>query len=241
MPDAEVQLLRLLQIPSVERNKGVKLLFKILENIVSHLNETKYQDLKYNKIQSKFIKCKPCIDLLFCVGFEQSMNKKRLIWKCNHGNLHALKHVINTMKLNFITTDPKISDEKKDACVADPIWDTMTKLQQDNQLTYISNSVSNKYENMYNPCNRSECLCLAIITNILSTYKNMDKNNNYAYDAVDLLNKFNHLLSNHSHQFQQIYDILNNSVYDSKGCRLAKCVWMRRNQRDREQISKNEY
>eukprot|EP01084_Bolivina_argentea_P240230 403650_1 len=117
MSDVERLLLDLLQIPPVERNKCIKSLLKILENIASNPNEPKYRDLKCNRVQERFNKCTPCFALLFCAGFTKSIaiNKERLIWIENNDNFTALKRIIDVIKLNIIQTDhDKDFEEKKE-------------------------------------------------------------------------------------------------------------------------------
>eukprot|EP01084_Bolivina_argentea_P165708 287838_1 len=79
------------------------------------------------------------------------------------------------------------------------------------------------------------------------------------YNNVQLLNDFNHLMHAHSTQFEDIYGILSQRIYHSKPddssspppkqsscrpkrstpCDLSGCLLMRRNHRDRIQISGN--
>ena len=54
---------------SNDRNKLTKLLLRIFDNIIKNPNNPKYQNLNYNTIYKKFVKCKSCVDLLICSGF----------------------------------------------------------------------------------------------------------------------------------------------------------------------------
>ena len=106
-------------------------------------------------------------------------------------------------------------------------------------------------------CELRECLCLKDITNILKKYKSYiyksdneqkeacidthvyDRTGN-KYNCVDLLNDFNHLLECHFTEFEEIYKILNEQIYDNNGCELSKCLLLRRHHRDRQKISDND-
>eukprot|EP01084_Bolivina_argentea_P004406 8371_1 len=55
----------------------------------------------------------------------------------------------------------------------------------------------------------------------------------HTYTYANLLNDFNHLLSKHQHQFEDIHNILNDESYDQNGCNLSQCLLIRRNWRDR--------
>ena len=57
-----------------DRNKLIKLLLKIINNIIENPSNTKYRDLNYIKIEKKFIKCPCCMDILFYCGFYKSSN-----------------------------------------------------------------------------------------------------------------------------------------------------------------------
>ena len=63
------------------RDKAVKLLLKICENIMNSPSIIeKYGNLNSAKIHSKLSRCKPALDLLLIVGFKLSNNNQRLIW-----------------------------------------------------------------------------------------------------------------------------------------------------------------
>lgn len=46
---------------------------------------------------------------------------------------------------------------------------------------------------------------------------------------TNLLNNFNHLLSRHEHEFEEIHDILSTSL---RPCLLSECIMMKINYRD---------
>eukprot|EP01084_Bolivina_argentea_P167888 291251_1 len=110
---------------------------------------------------------------------------------------------------------------------------------------YLLNSV-NIYKQSKEECKLTECFGLKRIRTVLDKYNSYisqqqqlneisieptnllcyDKN----YDDVKLMNDFNHLLFNHCHQFEDIYNILCN---DQQPCDLLKCPIVRRNNRNR--------
>eukprot|EP01084_Bolivina_argentea_P022503 41819_1 len=52
------------------------------------------------------------------------------------------------------------------------------------------------------------------------------------YDNVSILNDFHHLLYVHPHQFEDIYDILNDFITNNDHCDLVHCLMLRRNNRN---------
>ena len=85
-----------------DRNKTIKLLLKIVENLINRPTEIhKYGDLSYKKIKQKLSKCKPGLDLLYLSGFQKSGNDKRLIWKNTNNNVKMLKHIQHELKSIF--------------------------------------------------------------------------------------------------------------------------------------------
>ena len=90
-----------------ERNKGIKLLLKILSKIINNPTQTqKYGDLNLQKISQKVSNCQPIIKLLLLSGFEKSQNNKRLTWSNTNNNMIALKH-IHTKLSELVTTATK--------------------------------------------------------------------------------------------------------------------------------------
>eukprot|EP01084_Bolivina_argentea_P302337 521846_1 len=93
-----------------------------------------------------------------------------------------------------------------------------------------------------------------ILTNILDEFETMNDNkcvDEYIfskigenYSNVCLLNDFNHLLFHHSSQFDKIYNELTQKVNKHTSvtkCDFSNCQMIRRNQRNRTEITKNEY
>eukprot|EP01084_Bolivina_argentea_P268226 455522_1 len=110
---------------------------------------------------------------------------------------------------------------------------------------------------VHNKCELSKCVCLKNIIKILNKYKSYvtASNSNQQdasidkdvyetisnkYNPVTLLNDFNHLLQFHPHVFEDIYDMMNNLIYNNAGCILGDCLLMRRHHRDRSKIYENE-
>eukprot|EP01084_Bolivina_argentea_P212751 361576_1 len=62
------------------------------------------------------------------------------------------------------------------------------------------------------------------------------------YTNVSLLNDYNHLLFYHANEFEDIFNALTKNVQCNGIChdQLSQCISMRRNQRNRAQITKNE-
>ena len=74
-----------------DKNKLKKLLLKIINNIITNPNNPKYRNLNYNIIDTKFSKCKSCIDILICCGFYRSNHGDKLVF--NPDKLQKLKEI----------------------------------------------------------------------------------------------------------------------------------------------------
>ena len=61
----------------------MKLLNKIFANILNNPNDQKFRDLNFTKIRAKLDKCRPALYVLFCAGFNQSVDGQRLQWQNN--------------------------------------------------------------------------------------------------------------------------------------------------------------
>ena len=85
----------------------IKLLLKIINNIIENPSNTKYQNLNYNKIESKFIKCPCCMDILFYCGFYKSSNGQRLLFRSK-----TLNKLIQTKDLLLKLDKNKNHDEQ---------------------------------------------------------------------------------------------------------------------------------
>ena len=83
MSDLAKRLTDLWEIPEEDRNKGIKLLSKIYNNILNNPNDPKFRDLNFSKIRKKLDKCRPAFYLLFTAGFSQSVDGTRLQWQNN--------------------------------------------------------------------------------------------------------------------------------------------------------------
>eukprot|EP01084_Bolivina_argentea_P255424 429596_1 len=59
------------------------------------------------------------------------------------------------------------------------------------------------------------------------------------YSNINLLNDFNHLIHEHSSNFEDIYNILSEKVYQNRSCDLSTCLLIQRNQRDRTEVDEN--
>eukprot|EP01084_Bolivina_argentea_P056368 103186_1 len=109
--DYKVHLKDLLDVPHQKRIKEIKLLSKIFNNILSHPLEQKYRTLNAATIYKKFsqLQCRPCIYLLYNIGFKESLDGKRIEWKFTTENHNILKHlnnhIQNLLKSNITSTE----------------------------------------------------------------------------------------------------------------------------------------
>ena len=99
-------------VDETERNKAIKLLFKIFNKILSNLNEPKFRDLNYNKIRAKFNHARPGYYILFDAGFKQSMNGTRLQFAYNDNNLVLLNKVNDALQQRLNEPNSQQSEQK---------------------------------------------------------------------------------------------------------------------------------
>eukprot|EP01084_Bolivina_argentea_P050697 93237_1 len=213
----------------VLHTKEIRLLHKILCNVLDNPNNKKYKDLNLLKISEKFANCETCIELLYASGFTKSKDSKRLLL-LDVRRLSVSETIKNTLSL------------------------LMNKMQflinQNNMICskYLLYS-SDLYVNDEYKCDVRDCLCLQTLAKVLQLYQHylhIDMNkakciadiifnkigNNYG--NADVLDDFNHLLLHHSNDFDHIYDELKKNVFGSNNCcKLSQCSSMHRNQRDR--------
>eukprot|EP01084_Bolivina_argentea_P212655 361434_1 len=234
----------LLEIDDAKRNKAIKLLLKIIDKILTHPSDPKYRDLNCSKIKQKFVACQPCFDLLLYAGFQLSKNQQRLVWIKNDDNLRQLKSVYDIIQRNLMNNENDIKSTHDFTA-------NMTEIKNNSHnSTYLmsSTNISSLNGTVYN-CDLTKCLCIKEIGDILKLYHGaktnttqlMQSNNKAVITMVDVVNDFNHLLSHHAHQFEDIYNMLSSKVYGNNSCNLSKCFLMRRHQRDREKVTKNEF
>ena len=94
-----------------DRNKAIKLLLKIFENILNHPSQIqKYGDLNAKRIKQKLCKCKPAFNLLFIAGFKESNNRARIIWMNTDKHVNSLLNIHKKLR-SIITSDT--NDEKQ--------------------------------------------------------------------------------------------------------------------------------
>eukprot|EP01084_Bolivina_argentea_P271726 462436_1 len=114
----ETHLSNLEKLESTARNKGIELLLKVLNKIISHPNDDKYRDLNFNKVQSRLLDCDQCLSLLFSVGFKHSENRLKLnIKDCDIDTLkrlyHRLQRLVSNKEINIKPINPS-NDNKED-------------------------------------------------------------------------------------------------------------------------------
>ncbi len=118
----ETHLSNLEKLDSTARNKGIKLLLKVLNNIISHPDDDKYRNLNFNKIQTLLVDsldCDKCLVLLFSVGFKHSENRLKLnIKDCDIDTLkrlyHRLQRLVSNKEINIKPITP--SNDNKGIC-----------------------------------------------------------------------------------------------------------------------------
>eukprot|EP01083_Nonionella_stella_P038221 103996_1 len=94
-------------------------------------------------------------------------------------------------------------------------------------------------------CDLSHCVSLQEMIRVLHEFHQLthstQEQKTVEYNDVTLLNHFNHLLCYHSTQFEDIYNMIIDKVYGNKSCETSSCLFMRRNQRNRDQIREEQH
>eukprot|EP01084_Bolivina_argentea_P085803 155086_1 len=105
-------------------------------------------------------------------------------------------------------------------------------------------------------CQLNKCLSFKNVLQLMTGYKSYIDNQIFIkqlcianiyqkiankYSVTDALDDFNHLVHSHVHEFEEIYNILNDAIYNNNGCELCNCLLMRRHHRNRSVVTKNEY
>eukprot|EP01083_Nonionella_stella_P083514 230988_1 len=231
------------QLPSKHHQQEIHVLVRIFHNILQHPNEGKYKDLNLKRVFNRLNYCQICIDLLQHAGFIVSDNGERLLF--DPRNMTTLRncHMV-------LSTSPQYKSNHV----------TQFNCNVDNpSQRFLSRSKA--YSNHGHgdvQCALDDCLCLEIMCDVMRLYhvyitSNVGRHKTQShiddsvyseigngYNNVDLLDDFNHLLSCHSHEFEDVYNMLKATVYDGEDCNLSQCVMMKRNHRDRSAITKNE-
>eukprot|EP01084_Bolivina_argentea_P091721 165084_1 len=136
-----IRLLNLWQIDTTAREKSIKLLSKIFNNILSNPKDQKYGNLNLQKLQSKFKKCPPAMDLLYEAGFKPSQDTTRLLWIYNDNNYNLLKNVIFSL-------EHKINEEKERA-IQELINEGFTMKEASQAIKSSLNEYSDEWERLF--------------------------------------------------------------------------------------------
>eukprot|EP01084_Bolivina_argentea_P306170 529013_1 len=157
------------------------------------------------------------------------------------------RHSKNMMQLNnFITELKQISDTSLSTTDNNPNSMYMLNpdilhsdvLREKKLRDYLSLEKC-KFIPINSNCKLRECPSFKVICSILNTYKlcyneNLDEN----IDNTNLLNHFNHLLFDHSAEFDEIYDEL---IKLTNPCIVTTCLMIKRNNRNRHRINQEMY
>ena len=87
----------------MERDKGIKLVSTILQNIISNPSQLpKYGSLNWKGINDKLSNCRVALKLLLMAGFSRQKVDSReiLIWNNNPENLKHLKEIQLILDMN---------------------------------------------------------------------------------------------------------------------------------------------
>eukprot|EP01084_Bolivina_argentea_P037595 69540_1 len=211
------------------------LLLRIFKNILNDPKNEKLKKLNYKRIANKLNNSIKDLSLLFQAGFEESNDGKSLLFNSN--KLNILSNVYNSL----------LSE----------INQSQMQSPSDFQLNDTS-KVTNFREHKSEHCTLDECTSLYHIGAILRKYKKYiqchqstqdNKDINLLsihqiyeevgdkYDNVQLLNDYNHILLIHDNEFDEVYHTLRASVYDGSTCNASQCLLIKRNRRNRFQIT----
>eukprot|EP01084_Bolivina_argentea_P300037 517252_1 len=224
----------------LEQNEQI-LLYKILNNLLIHPDSNKYKDINLTRISSKFVNTELCIQLLQNVGFKKCHNGQRLLYSNDNSSLKLVK----SLHTKLLPLTKLLPSQSRSNFLLHSTDTKKHRSMPNNPYKYAPN------------CLLANCPCLHAICYVLKQYNNsyskqqmeQNKRNKTIYDdsshnvdSIQLLNNYNHMLLEHANEFEQSYNILNAKIYNNKGkgCNLSLCLLMKRNQRNRTQITKRE-
>eukprot|EP01084_Bolivina_argentea_P180656 312114_1 len=175
---------------------------------------------------------------------QETVNKVELVINITNAHVKAQKE---NKKFNISTFASTVEELKtKYKINHDAAVQIFEMARNGNKKT--KNTHSKRSQSHSNCCEINNCLCLEIMQTLLTRYCQHTENNvvddiyihiGNNYNSVDLLNDFNHLLSQHTNQFEVIYNRLNR-IYNGNGCDSCKCASIKRHYRDRSTIRNNE-
>eukprot|EP01084_Bolivina_argentea_P021955 40791_1 len=128
--------------------------------------------------------------------------------------------IVNITKLNNFTTEVNLTDQ---SCIQ---FDPSHFLEPSN------NHFGDRLD-----CELRDCQSLTLL---YTEFNQKTHNNTTTNHHVTLLNAFHHLLLNHSHEFENIYNIIIELCNNNKSCDLKKCAAMLRNHRNKANITEDE-
>eukprot|EP01084_Bolivina_argentea_P312395 540834_1 len=200
----------------------------ILKNILNDPKNEKFRKLNLKRVISKLNHSLNHLTWLFQAGFEKSNDGKYLVFNSNC--FDKLSDTYQTLTMSLVINAANVSARH---------------ISSHAESKHLLNS-SYFAENIVNNCNLNNCVSLINIGCVLTGYvekvslQEIYKKIDDQYDRVGLLNDYNHLLLQHSNQFEDVYDRLRNIVYNTFSCDLSKCLSMMRNRRDRSEIITND-
>eukprot|EP01084_Bolivina_argentea_P170993 296261_1 len=232
----------------------LKVVIEIFKRILNDRNNKKYQNINYKRVSTKLTNTPKLMELICKAGFSKSKDGKRLIYDMQ--SFDILKVIYNELVSSLKQDDQEVIHElmscgitedeaikalkmsKKDQFVSNdfirstPLCKLYTKLCTEQQIAPNISECRISFSN---------CISVAIIAEMLKQYStNNDKLSHTNTDNTNLINHFNHLVSCHYKQFEEIYSYFNEYIYENKICHLTLCKSFRRNRRNRSEISQNE-
>eukprot|EP01084_Bolivina_argentea_P215052 365072_1 len=226
--------------------KDIQLLIAIIGNVMHNPKDEKYRNINVKRLKTKFKEPKICINLLYVAGFSViKLDSKRLVYNIKQS------HQLMSIYQELLSMQSELSYHY-----------SINSQKNSFASKYLVNSYNLHTQTEMMPCKLNDCLLLVekigsvlkhysiyIKENYSSKQVNKTKANDIEtcvfsamsnnYQMVDLLNDHNHLLLYHSDELEHIYEILCAIVYDGNSCNFTQCLQLRRNHRDRSNISKN--
>eukprot|EP01084_Bolivina_argentea_P212724 361540_1 len=197
----------------------IQFLLRVFNKIFANPDVEKYRNLNKSRICKKFLNSEICLHVLYKAGFYQSENTKRLL--CETNQLHKMRKISNALT-NLSIKSAIISNDKESKLIK---LAAVQQIQCD--LEAISECVGiNRIRLLLKLCYECKDDSFIHIQNKL----------NGQYTMLQIINDFVHVITEHlgDDNFENIY------LYLNIKCDLAKCITIKRNQRNRMRNTTNE-
>eukprot|EP01084_Bolivina_argentea_P022421 41670_1 len=215
-----------------EREHGLKLIYKIFNNILLHPNDAKYCSLNAIRLSQKLSHHTIWFKLLINAGFYESKSDNRLIFDSE--KLALLKHINNLClsykwKQHYDIDDIKQHKMNNIKLINERIHNVSTIACNE-----FNNQISEEHYSQLNHCrDKSNCSQLTKFVIIMNAYnkENICDNDMNDRKILQMVNNYLHLM--HQHNEDEQFEFIANQL---GCCDITKCNIFMRTNRNRNKM-----